>query len=422
MQFILVAGRVQKFKNLRHDYEERRQINLDKATTSWLTFFGATDVETRNRQISFLEKMFAVLEHFLHKGEQFTTQQEFQANLMASRIMIAACLCIQEEIKSTYMQHQIGKCEEKSALYQLINEYLGVTAENFLDNEDKLSCYETAYTLIKTQDVLTHLNHELQLLKHKEFTEAEWKLFSDFITGQEKKRSIPVPPSNYLPIGNAFAPVFGETFYYVGLTIGWVVAGAVSSSSAAITPRLEVTSWVSSALLFIGPTNVAGVALLAPTIASRLISTFCNFSFSSMSGKAGRFIGQVTGQAAGLPFDIAYNLLKATGSLLVHYSSQPPSLAPLDGICIAKGVPAVQGRPIQLNVVPQQLMPKPRLQITENGEITVDGKHVDEPVFDDKMALVIKELKEKLEPKTPSGPLIEELEESAPEKSFLLTP
>ena len=56
MQFILVAGSIEKFKYLRKDYEERRQINLDKAPSSWFTFFGATDVQTRNRQISFLEK------------------------------------------------------------------------------------------------------------------------------------------------------------------------------------------------------------------------------------------------------------------------------------------------------------------------------------------------------------------------------
>ncbi|WP_133137390.1 hypothetical protein [Legionella rowbothamii] len=420
MQFILVAGSIEKFKNLRKDYEERRQINLDKAPTSWLTFFGATDVQTRNRQISFLEKTIAVLEHFLHKDEKFTTQHEFQANLMASRIVIAAALCVQEEIRQTYLQHQIGKCEEKSALYQLINEYLGLTPENFLDEEDKQSCYETANKLITTQDALTHLNHELQQLKHPGFTESEWKLFSDFIAQQQKKKTTPRPPPSYLPVGNTFAPVFGETFYYVGLTIGWVVAGAVSSSSAAITPRLEVTSWVSSALLFIGPTNIAGVALLAPTIASRLISTFCNFSFSSMSGTAGRLIGQYTGQVAGLPFDIAYNLLRATGSFLANYSSQPPSLAPLDGICIAKGVPAVHGHPIQLNVVPQQLMPEPRLQITENGEITVDGKLVD-PSIDDQMSLVIKELNEKLKANA-NGPKIEELDETAPEGASLLTP
>lgn len=191
MQFILVAGSIEKFKNLRKDYEERRQINLDKAPTSWLTFFGATDVQTRNRQISFLEKTIAVLEHFLHKDEKFTTQHEFQANLMASRIVIAAALCVQEEIRQTYLQHQIGKCEEKSALYQLINEYLGLTPENFLDEEDKQSCYETANKLITTQDALTHLNHELQQLKHPGFTESEWKLFSDFIAQQQKRKQHP---------------------------------------------------------------------------------------------------------------------------------------------------------------------------------------------------------------------------------------
>lgn len=401
MQFILVSGCIEQFDNLRKDYEKERKVDLDitPPILGWPTLLGGTDVKTRRKQISFLEKVKNVLERFFHKEEAFNTPQEFQAHLMASRIMIAACL---------YVQNEIGSSKENSALYRLINKYLGITAENFLDEHDKQSCYQTAYQLIKTQDVLTHINQELRELNHQEFSKSEWELFSKFIQAEETKRTTPKPPPNYFPVSTLISPVFGEAFYHVGFTIGWVVAGAASGSSAAISPRLELTSWVSSALLFIGPTNIAGVALLAPTIAARLLSTFCNFSFSNISGKAGRCIGEGTAWMVGLPFDIVYNLLKISGTLIVHYTTQPPSLAPLSGICIANGTITVQGHPMQFNVVPQHVTAMPRLQISENGEITLDGETIKTSDLKENLVDAFKMLSENLAQNT-QAPIIQEL-------------
>ena len=65
------------------------------------------------------------------------------------------------------------------------------------------------------------------------------------------------------------------------------------------------------------------------------------------------YVGKGTGVLVGLPFDLLYNLLRATGSLIVSYSSTPIQLAKLDGIRIADGVYVAQGNPMQFNLVPQ---------------------------------------------------------------------
>lgn len=389
MKFILVPGSIEQFDNLRTDYEKERKINLE-VTPSMLgmpTLFGGTDVKSRRKQISFIEKMKCVLNRFLFKEDEIKTAEQWQANLMASRIMIAVAL---------YVQNEIGSSKENSALYRLINKYLGVTPENSFDNKDKESCFQTAATLINQPNALNHMNAELRIVGGKEFTEEEWELFVSFIKMEDSKKNTPLPVPNKYPVTTLILPIFETAFSYVGSTIGWVVAEAVSNSSASIAPRLKVTSMVSS-LLVMGPAGATGVALLAPTIASRLIGSFCTISLAGMSGATMGYVGKGTGVLVGLPFDLLYNLLRATGSLIVSYSSTPIQLAKLDGIRIADGVYVAQGNPMQFNLVPQYLVSdikKQRLKITDKGEIFVDEKPVTDP--SNSMALVIQELNEQL--------------------------
>lgn len=398
MPFILESNRIDKFDNLRKDYETKKNIDLQDTPSiiGMPTFLGGTDVKNRRKQISFLEKIKAVLNRFLLKEEDIKTPQQWQANLMASRIMIAACLYVQSEISSG------------ATLNHLINEYLGVTAENFFDKKDKVICYQTAHKLIDQLDVLTSINTEMRSLGKKEFSETEWGRFSSFILKEEalkkedKKKKSKTDSTNY-PVTNFVLPVFENAFSYVGLTVGWVVAEVISSSSAAIAPRIQLTSWVGGALMILGPTGATGVALLAPTIAARLLSSFCTISLASITGKAMGLVGKGTGIVVGLPFDLIYNLLWATGTLLINYSTNPSKLPSINGVRIADGVIVRNGQPIQFQLLPQEQLTGDvqLLQITEHGEIYLNGEPVDEP--DNKMAKVIKELNEKfsLSPNAP---------------------
>lgn len=417
MRFILIPGVLEGFTNIRAEYETLRKIKLDE-TPSMLgmpTMFGGTDVKNRRKQISFLEKMKLLLDKFLHDENEFRSdldkfstnmekinnlvidssdklksllEAKWRANLMASRILIAAVLFIQD---------QIGSSKENSVLYCLANKHLGVTNENYLDDEDKEICYRTAAELVNSIDAFTHVNNELSVVAEKSFTKEEWDLFVSFIKKQELKRTTTKPVENNYPVTTFIQPVFETAFSYVGSTIGWVVAEAVSNSSVAITPRLQVTSLVSTAVIGIGTAGPAGVALLAPTIAAKLINSFCTISLASITGTAMGYVGKGTGVLVGLPFDLVYNLLFAAGSLIAKYATGTPNPSTIDGIRIADGVLVIKNNPIQFKLIPGHMLPDmkgKRLQITENGEIYMDDKPIGSP--EEKITLVIQELNDKL--------------------------
>jgi hypothetical protein len=375
MHFILAPTCIEQFDNLRRDYEKERKVDLEASPSMFgmPTVFGGTDVKSRRQQIRFLEKIKTLMGLYLYRNKGINAIELLQAQLMSSQIMIAACI---------YVQNEIGNSKDNSALYRLINTYLGVTAENFLDKKDKESCYQTAAKIINYSNAFNQINALMRSVKSMEFTEAEWEKFSTFILDEEKKRKTPPPTYNKYPVTTAIQPIFKDAFTYVGSTIGWVSAEAISNSSVIISPQLQLTGLIGS-LLIMGPTaGPASVAFLAPMIASRLVSSFCTISMASILGKTMGQAGVGTSKLVGLPFDLFYNLLRTMGSLIVDYSTKEPHLAPITGIRIADGAGVIRGELIE------------KLQITETGELSINDQLVPDP--ENKMALVIKELNEKL--------------------------
>lgn len=143
MRFILRAGALTDLKFLRPQYQKIKQVNLDEKPSfiGRPIFLGGTDVASRNIQSNFLRKIRIMLNANLMKAEDIKTYEEYAANLRASQTMLAACL---------YVQSQITKPRSNSALYQLINNDLGITDTNYLDDEDKQACYRTANWLINS--------------------------------------------------------------------------------------------------------------------------------------------------------------------------------------------------------------------------------------------------------------------------------
>lgn len=281
----------------------------------------------------------------------------WQANLMAIKIMIAACLCVQEEI---------GRSKESSVLYRLINEYLGVTPANFIDDEDKKTFFVTAWKLVQPADSLDKINWYLRE-SSLSFSEEEWSEFSEFLNVKMQKYLIKKTDKQY-PITSLSQPLFQEAFAYGGATVGWVVAEVLSSSAAAVTPRIQLTSFVGSALLFVGPAGAATIGFLAPTIATRLLNSFCSVSLATMSGKAMGYVGYGAGTVIGYPFDLTFNLLKSAGSLLLSCVSQTPDPAAIAGIRVADGTPIINGQPVRLQLVSPENV---RLQITSGDKVHV---------------------------------------------------
>ncbi|KTD67171.1 MULTISPECIES: hypothetical protein [Legionella] len=395
MHFILAPKCIAKFDHVRSDYEKERKVDLNAKPSIIGTpvFFGGTDVVSRNKQISFLEKVKAVLKvHLLHE-EDIKTPYQRQAYIIAERFMIAACL---------HVQSQIGSSKRNSALYRIIEDNLGVTAENYMDDEDKETCYLTAERLLKTPHAFDHANVALEKDGRKPFTEKEWKLFAEFLKEMCHKKEAKDQINNF-PVISFTQPLFGAAFTYVGATVGVVLAEGVSNSTTAISPRVQLTALVGSTLLIFSPAGTTGVALFAPVIATRLLTSFCTISLAHLMGTAAGYLGQGVGIGVGFPFDAAYNLLWSVCSLISNYYSKTPVLAPIDGIRIADGAPIIAGIPIQL--VPENTLPdgctKKILEITEAGEIRIEGEEVQKPQKPMQIpAEVIEELKKQLATRT----------------------
>ncbi|VEB36493.1 hypothetical protein [Legionella cherrii] len=372
MHFILAPGCIAKFNHLRKDYEAERHVDLNAKPSMIGTpvFFGGTDVVSRSKQVAFLEKVKAVLKvHLLHE-EDIKTPLQRQAYIIAERFMIAACL---------FVQSQIGSSKRNSALYRIIEDNLGVTTENFMDDEDKETCYLTAERLLKTPSAFEHANIALGKDGHKPFTEKEWNEFAEFLKVMCHKKEVPDQVKNF-PVISFTQPLFGAAFSYVGATVGVVLAEGVSNSTTAISPRVQLTALVGSTLLIFSPAGTTGVALFAPVIATRLLTSFCTISLAHLMGTAAGYLGQGVGIGIGFPFDAAYNLLWSVCSLISSYYSKIPELAPIDGIRIADGATIIAGIPVQL--VPENALPegctKKIVEITEQGEIRIEGEEVKE--------------------------------------------
>jgi hypothetical protein len=395
MHFILMPGSITKFDHLREDYEALKHVDLSEEPSmiGLPTFFGGADVVNRNKQITFLEKVYAVMKMHWVKEEQIKTPQQWQVNLITARFMMASCLHVLSEISSS---------KRRSVLYKILEDNLGITTSNFLDEEDKEACYLTANRLVNTPSAYEHSNVALQKAGLKPFTEQEWHKFTQFLKEMCQKKEPKVKP-NHFPVVSITQPFFGMAFTYVGATVGIVAAEAVTNSTTALAPRVQLSALVGSTILILNPAGTTGVALLAPVIAAKLLTSFCTISLAHIMGTTMGILGQGIGIGVGVPFDVAYNILWTVCSLIGRIYSKTPGIALINGIRIADGTPIMAGIPVQLlatNELPEGYTKK-LLEITEKGEISIDGEEIQDA--DKPMELppeVLEELKRQLDAHT----------------------
>lgn len=395
MHFILIPGSITKFAHLREDYEAQKHVDLSEEPSmiALPTFFGGVDVVSRSKQITFLEKVYTVMKMHWVKEEEIKTPQQWQVNLITARFMMAACLHVLSEINSS---------KRRSVLYKILEDNLGITNLNFLDEEDKEACYLTANRLVNTPNAFEHSNVALQKAGVKPFTEMEWHKFTQFLKELCHKKEPKAKPSHF-PVVSITQPFFGMAFSYVGATLGIVAAEAVSNSTTAIAPRVQLTALVGSTFLIINPAGTTGVALLAPVIAAKILTSFCTISLAHIMGSAMGMLGQGVGIGVGVPFDVAYNILWSVCSLIGRIYSKTPGMALINGIRIADGTPIMAGIPVQLLATSElpEGYTKKLLEITDKGELRIDGeeiKDVDKPM--ELPPEVLEELKRQLEAHT----------------------
>ena len=392
MRFILPPNVLFNLDFLRDKYQKEKDIDLSDSPSliGMPIFLGGIDVVTRKAQIEFLEKIRAILKENIFKEEEMTTHEELQANLTSARTMLAATL---------YVRSQISSSKRRSVLYRLLEDDLGITATNFLDEEDEEVCILAAKRLLTSSiSALDDANVALRKAGLKVLTEKEWNDFKEFVCSKSIKRVAPDLYVNY-PITNVTQKLFGVAGAYTGATVGMLSGDVISHSTSALSTKAKFTALVGSTLLVFGSAGPAGVALFAPAIAESLISAFCSISLAHILGVSMGLVGQGVGIGVGIPLDLAYRLIwsscKTLGSYA--YNAKKPLLT---GTRITDGMTVFNGIALEATLLDKVPAEYKQVEVDiREGQLYINDVVVTVPETGIKLPIeVIELLKAKLHP------------------------
>lgn len=368
MGYVLPSGALDKLDTLRDDYEKIKDIDLSKkpASIGLPTLFGGTDEVTRKAQLMFLKKIKIVLKKNLYDIGDIENPAQAEANLTASRAMIASCLFIQSQISGN------------STLDKLINQKLGINSRNSLEYHDKELCFLAANRIFHQNSALEEANAALRLEKQIPFTEQEWNMFTQFLKENCDSKKSSNPYINY-PVTSITQPLFGTLGRFTGQSIGVVTGDFLSHSSTSASTSYQLTAFVGSSLLVFGPAGPTGVAGIFGTIvAGKLVNTFYKITLGHILGVLMSYLGQAIGITLGLPLDLAYKGVCAVGSTIM--STQKP-IKNLSGLRIGDGLFLINGLVCQLKSEAETRahMDKKCIKIDEEGYICINGQRAVDP-------------------------------------------
>lgn len=367
MHYILPVNALNKLNSLREEYQIQKKINLtEKPSLFGLPkFFGGVDVESRNKQTLFLKQIHTLLGLHLLKEADIKTIGQHEGYVTAARFYIAACLYIMPQLTSN------------SVLLKIINEDLGITATNYLDQEDKEICILAATRLTSASATLRDANITLKKTNLPPISEKEWADFTDFLKNFTINKETKNPYSNY-PITSITQPLCKAGFMYVGGAIGLLVGNTVSRSMA---PREKLTAMIGTVCLVLGTAGTTGIAIIGPVIAENLMTSFCSISLAHIIGKSMGILGQGVGYGIGMPLDISYRLLWQACSTIGEYYNSKNENQFLSGTRISDGSYLLKGNIIKLtplNEIQQESGLK-IVEVQEDGLLSNINKPIAQP-------------------------------------------
>ncbi|QDP72399.1 type IV secretion protein Dot [Legionella israelensis] len=400
MGYVLPVDAIKKLKNLRKDYEKIEGVDLKQPPSFFglPTALGGTNVSSREKQISLIEKIIAVLESNLLDDEQITSQQQYEAKYSASKMIIAVCLYIRSQISPTYKV----RSAKNSDLYSLLDEALGLHGYNTMSEEDKIECFNTAARLMSIKGAFEDANATLLKAGIPVFSEEEWNEFSSFVNKKSKLKKSDYDFVNW-PCTSISKPLFGYVGSTVGATAG-ILSGHIISTSTPLFPSHNyAAATIGNGIILFGIGSTLGTPFIAPIIASKLMDTFLQIFLAKSLHYAMQLVGEGLGVAIGLPLDYAYHLLcKAYGSIYEYMGGEKP--AGLTGLRIIDGKQMVNGLVIETKPVKESSLTEEQKEnailINRDGTCTI-GKHTFN-INKDIMPHVIEELEKRLSEKSAS--------------------
>ncbi|WED43911.1 hypothetical protein [Legionella cardiaca] len=274
------------------------------------------------------------------------TAQAIENQVTALRVLATVCMYIKSEIDSTYSV----RSGSSAILEQLINEAMGITSSNIIDQETRACCLLATQRYLKERGRFEAINAQLQT----RFTEKQWHDFLSFVdkecAGLSKKYK------TQFPVKDIMMPLMGKPLELAGYTSGFILGEMVSKSTKLLKTQHALTAAIGSGLvLCLGPSASIGVILLAPTYASRILDTFCGVTLAWALGTAGNIVGQGLGFGVGVSVDLSWKLMYHSVTLLASLYAKTRPEEKLTGICLINGHRIVDG--IELKVVDLESLP-----------------------------------------------------------------
>lgn len=357
---------LQCLATLRSQYEEIKQIDLtvEPSMIGMPIIAGGVDVTARRAQFSFMEKIICLMHPNILESLPPPSLEQYIAHLTATKFCLAA---------AWYIQSQLTK---SSKLYKIIDQSIGITKYNKPDKKDRDECFAAAFRLVKVTHALDHANLKLTAQGLESFSEIEWSEFTCYIQQQR----VAVQPSRYktAPFTSLTEPLFKASFTYAGSTLGYLGADLLNQSTQGKSMQYQVTALVGSSLLVLGRAGPTGIALFAPVIATRLISSFCTISLTHILGTTMGILGKNVGTVVGYPLDLCYRLIWSVCSNIGNYHRKPPKSLMLSGTQISNGRMLIDG--IEVQITPVGKKPpahiKHLIEFDKEGTIFVNGKSI----------------------------------------------
>lgn len=327
MTFVLSENFITQLGNIRKNYEKEAGVKLDQAAQPYSIslFFGAKDVDSRKKQIVFIEQWLSALHRHVSLTPVFDSQEALQDHITALRVLVAVGLYIKFQIDGTYT---FGS-GASTLLERLIGQAMGVSRNNTIDEETRACCLLAAKRFLSTEGCFESVNARLR----PPFTEQQWLNFVEFVNKQSE-----LLDSKYktdYPITMVMMSAMAKPMELVGNATGYLVANVLVKSSVFHPARYALTAMVGSGVfVLIGPTANVGALILVPAITGQAIDFLCGASMAWAMGKALKWVGQGIGMGVGIPLDMSKKLLDKTYGLL---DSKPDIDPTLRGIVLIDG-------------------------------------------------------------------------------------
>jgi len=364
-KFVLPEHFLVKLLNLRSNFQEREQINLEEASQPYAIsrFFGATDVHARKQQIYFIEKMLIALAKDLFPSPDNGFDR--QKHLTALQVLVVVCFFIKSRINKNYLSSS-----SSSTLAQLINEAMSLDI-NPMDPATQACCLLATERFTASEHCFESLNSYLK----KQISVHEWHEFTNFVSDECKLLNKEF--TNNYPITSIMMPLVAKPCETAGYALGWVFGNWLGKSAALLSTHTAITVTLGSGLiLLLGPSATLGALLITPTLAGQILETYCGISLAFIMGKSMNLVGNSVGFTVGMSLDLSMQLLWKICSVIAnHFQDQSPyskltGIDLTDGIAVISGIPLEFGH-VELSEKQKELQSIPVVVALDNNELLV---------------------------------------------------